>query len=96
MVLFENVHIFNARSELTSALRISPLKSPILMGGAAIALFVHVLALHIPLAQRLLDTAPVSATSWLLLLLAALSILVVMELHKFYWNHFVVKPRGNN
>lgn len=91
MVLFENVHIFNSRSEITSALRISPLKSPILMGGAAIALMVHIVAMHIPLGQRLLDTEPVSAANWIYLLLAALSILVVMELHKLYWNRYATK-----
>ena len=80
-----------SRSELTSALRISPLKSPILMGGAAIALLVHIVAMHIPLGQRLLDTEPVSAVNWVYLLLAALSILVVMELHKLYWNRYAAK-----
>ncbi|MHC4994615.1 MAG: cation-translocating P-type ATPase, partial [Planctomycetota bacterium] len=34
MVLFENVHIGNCRSETISALRLSPLRSPILIVGA--------------------------------------------------------------
>jgi Ca2+-transporting ATPase len=89
MVLFENVHIFNARSELTSALKISPLKSPLLMGGALIAFSVHVSMLYIPWGQKLLDTAPVSPMAWGVLLVLALSILVVMELHKLYWHRFV-------
>jgi magnesium-transporting ATPase (P-type) len=89
MVLFENVHIFNARSELVSALRISPLKSPLLMGGALIAFLIHVSMLYLPWGQRLLDTAPVSKEGWGILVILALSILVVMELHKLYWNRFV-------
>ena len=89
MVLFENVHIFNSRSELVSAFRISPKRSPILMTGAAAAFLVHVLMLYLPWGRQLLETAPVSLTSWGLLMLAALSILFVMELHKAYWNRYV-------
>jgi len=90
MVLFENVHIFNARSELTSAFRISPLKSPLLMGGALVAFSVHVSMMYLPWGQQLLDTAPVSPLAWGVLLILALSILLAMELHKFYWHRFVV------
>ena len=88
MVLFENVHIFNSRSELTSAFRISPLKSPILMGGALIAFSVHVSMLYLPWGQRLLNTAPVSPLAWGVLFSLALSILLAMELHKLYWHRF--------
>ncbi|MDF1845424.1 MAG: HAD-IC family P-type ATPase, partial [Rubripirellula sp.] len=42
MVLFENVHLGNCRSETKSALRLSPFRSPILLGGALIALLIHV------------------------------------------------------
>jgi magnesium-transporting ATPase (P-type) len=89
MVLFENVHVFNSRSELTSAFRISPKKSPILMVGAAAAFLVHVFMLYLPWGQQLLETGPVSVTNWGLLILAALSILLAMELHKVYWHRFV-------
>jgi len=93
MVLFENVHIFNCRSEILSAFRISPLKSPILMGGAAIAFLIHVLMLNLPAGQALLGTEPVSALTWAVLIIVALSLLLTMELHKVYWNRFVRGPR---
>jgi len=90
MVLFENVHIFNARSELTSAFKISPLKSPLLMGGALVAFLVHVSMLYLPWGQQLLETAPVSPYAWLVLFGLALSVLAAMELlHKLYWQRFV-------
>jgi magnesium-transporting ATPase (P-type) len=92
MVLFENVHIFNCRSESISALRISPRRSPLLMGGALIAFLVHVSMLYVPAGQALLGTEPVSASTWGVLIVAALSILLVMELHKLYWNRFVQGP----
>ncbi len=37
MVLFENVHLFNSRSETRSAFRMSPLRSPVLMVGIVTA-----------------------------------------------------------
>ena len=96
MVLFENVHIFNSRSELVSAFRISPLKSPILMIGAAFAFIVHVSMLYLPWGQLLLETEPVSLASWGLLIICSMSILIVMELHKVYWGRFVNKERVDN
>jgi magnesium-transporting ATPase (P-type) len=45
MVLFENFHIGNCRSETKSAFALSPLRSPILFYGTIIAFLVHVLAM---------------------------------------------------
>lgn len=86
MVLFENVHIGNCRSETKSALRLSPFRSPILLAGTIIAFLVHVAAMHTAFGQSLLDAEPVSLQSWGILLLLALTIFPVMELHKWSWN----------
>jgi magnesium-transporting ATPase (P-type) len=86
MVLFENIHIGNCRSETRSAFFLSPLRSPILLGGAIIAFLVHVAAMHWPLTQRLLKTEPVSLTTWAALLALALTIFVAMEVHKGIWS----------
>ncbi|MCS6915698.1 MAG: HAD-IC family P-type ATPase [Myxococcota bacterium] len=82
MVLFENIHIGNCRSETRSALQLSPLRSPLLLGGAIGALLLHVVAMHLPLGQRVLGTSVVPLFDWAILLGLALSIFVVMELHK--------------
>ncbi len=42
MVLFENIHIGNCRSETKSALVLSPLRSPILLAGTITAFLIHV------------------------------------------------------
>lgn len=85
MVLFENIHIGNCRSETKSALLFSPLRSPILLIGAMVAFSVHVLAMHTPLGQSLLDTQAIPLKDWGFLFLLALSIFPVMELHKLSW-----------
>ena len=48
MVLFENFHIGNCRSETKSAFTLSPLRSPMLLTGALAALLIHVAVMNIP------------------------------------------------
>ena len=86
MVLFENIHIGNCRSETKSALTLSPLRSPFLLGGAIGALLVHIAAMYLPPLQRVLETEPVSLETWGLLLGLALTVFVAMELHKWSWS----------
>ncbi|MCM2369846.1 cation-translocating P-type ATPase [Aporhodopirellula aestuarii] len=52
MVLFENIHIGNCRSETKSAFRMSPLRSPILLIGAITAFCIHLVAMHTFLALQ--------------------------------------------
>jgi magnesium-transporting ATPase (P-type) len=84
MVLFENVHIGNCRSETTSALKLSPLNSPILLTGVVCAFLIHVAAMYTPWGQAVLDTEPVNLMTWAVLLGLALLMLPAMELHKLW------------
>jgi magnesium-transporting ATPase (P-type) len=86
MVLFENVHLFNCRSETRSAFAMSPLRSPVLMIGMLAAFSIHVAMTYLPAGNLLLSTQPVDAALWLQLLMLSLPILVVMELHKLSWS----------
>jgi magnesium-transporting ATPase (P-type) len=86
MVLFENVHLFNCRSETRSAFAMSPLRSPVLMIGMIVAFSIHVAMTYLPVGNLLLSTQPVDAALWLQLLLLSLPILIVMELHKLSWS----------
>ncbi len=85
MVLFENVHIGNCRSETKSALRLSPFRSPILLGGALIAMLVHLGTMFVPLGQEILHVEPVSLTTFVCLWALALSVFFAMEVHKWTW-----------
>jgi magnesium-transporting ATPase (P-type) len=82
MVLFENVHVFNCRSELRSAFSRSPLKSPILMLGMLTAFSIHVAMLYLPVGNAFLGTEAVSAGNWIFIFALSLPILLAMELHK--------------
>jgi magnesium-transporting ATPase (P-type) len=94
MVLFENVHIGNCRSETKSALILSPFRSPILLTGAVVALLVHVAAMYLPLGQELLGTEPVSLETWGIVAAIALTIFITMEIHKLIW-WFRNRPTGS-
>jgi len=82
MVLFENVHVFNCRSETRSIFRHNLLSNPILLIGTAAAQLIHIGAMYTPWIRDVLSIQPVSLQHWLELLGIALTVLVVMELHK--------------
>ncbi len=85
MVLFENVHILNCRSETRSAFLMSPFRSPVLMLGILGAFSAHMAMTYLPLGNLVLSTEPIDAGLWFLLLAVSLPILLVMELHKLSW-----------
>ena len=85
MVLFENFHVANCRSETTSAFAMSPLRSPVLVFGVLGALLVHVLSMYLPFFQDILETSSVTAGTWVLAIGVGLTVIPVMELHKWWW-----------
>ena len=85
MVLYENFHLMNCRSETRSAFLMSPLRSPVLMVGVVAAFSIHVAMTYLPIGNRLLSTAPIGGELWLVLLALSVPILLVMELHKLSW-----------
>ncbi|HOK58122.1 HAD-IC family P-type ATPase [Methanothrix sp.] len=82
MVLFENIQVFNSRSELRSAFSLSPLRNPILFFGTIGAQMVHIIAMYTPWLSNVLNIGPVSPEHWARLLALALTILVTMEAYK--------------
>ena len=94
MVLFENVHAFNSRSESLSIFNHNPLRNKLLLGGTVIAQLVHIGAMYTPWLGDVLGASPVSFEQWLTLLGLALSVMFVMELHKWIRARFAI-AHGN-
>jgi magnesium-transporting ATPase (P-type) len=84
MVLFENVHVFNCRSETLSILQHNPLRNRILLFGTIFAQSIHIGAMYTPWISDVLGIQPVSFEHWLELLGLALTVTIVMELHKLW------------
>ena len=87
MVLMQNFHVLNCRSETKSLFKMSLKKNNVLLAGILLAQGVHIMATYSSLGQTL-HLEPISFSDWLRLLPAAAIILVVMELFKWYWNKF--------
>jgi magnesium-transporting ATPase (P-type) len=84
MVLFQNFHVFNSRSERESAFRVPISRNYFLVGGVALALAVHVASMHIPFMQRLLRIAPVGMQEWLVPIALASAVLGSVEIFKIF------------
>ena len=96
MVLLQNFHAFNARSETRSAFRIPLSNNYILIIGILAAQGIHILALHISFMQELLSLDPVSAGEWIKLFFTATIILVAMEIFKLLHRKHGKNSNENN
>ncbi len=82
MVLFQVLHVFNARSERRSAFATSPLTNRFLLGGSLAVLVLHVAALYLPFTQYVLRFEPPTPAQWLLMVATSLTVVAVVEAHK--------------
>lgn len=84
IVLFENIQVFNARSEYRSALLHNPMRNRLLLFGTLGAQLVHIAAMYLPGLSDILQISPVTLEQWTRNLGLALVILVFMELYKIF------------
>ena len=82
MVLFENAHVFNSRSEKYSIFEIEHRRNLLLLLSVGFTQTLHIASLYIPFMQNLLHLEPVSFKEWSILLLIAIGLIVVMEIEK--------------
>ncbi|RXE57002.1 ATPase [Methanoculleus taiwanensis] len=92
MVLLENFHVFNCRSETRSTFRTPLSNNYFLIIGVIAAQGVHIISLYVPFLQEVLGFAPVSLVEWGTLLLLASIVVVVMEIFKFTRRHRTSPP----
>jgi len=88
MVLLENFHALNCRSEYRSLFRVPLKNNYYLIVGILVAQGVHIAAMMTPVMQSLLGIGPVGIATWVALLTLASMVVVGMEIFKW------VKFRG--
>lgn len=94
MVLLENFHVLNCRSETRSIFHI-PLKyNPVLIIGLLVSQGLHIVSMQLPFMQNLLALEVVSYQEWLEWLGLASVILIVMEIFKFVKRRNSKKKQG--
>jgi Ca2+-transporting ATPase len=83
MVVFQMFHLGNSRSEFLSVLAKSPFSNLFLFIATAVAMVVHLAALHLPPTQFVLRVEPLlDPGAWVRIVAVAASILVAVEIHK--------------
>jgi magnesium-transporting ATPase (P-type) len=92
MVLFENVHVFNCRSETRSAFRVPLSNNWYLIAIVIATQTLQISAAFVPGLRDVLQIAPISIEAWLLLVPIAASVLLVMEFDKALRRRRVTPP----
>jgi magnesium-transporting ATPase (P-type) len=82
LVVFQIFHVFNCRSVQRSVFRKNPLSNRFLFIGTLLSFAVHFAAMHFEPTQTLLRLQPLTSDTWFRLVLIALSVFVVVEVHK--------------
>lgn len=94
MVMLENFHVLNCRSEYRSFFRI-PLRTNLyLVAGIIAAQVIHTIAMYVPFFQDALGIAPVSLYEWIAAIALSSGILVVMEIYKFLMNRREIRAEA--
>jgi P-type Ca2+ transporter type 2C len=93
MVLFENVHAFNVRSETRSAFRVPLRNNWPLIAAVAAAQALHLAAPYIPVLREVLQVQPISPAMWAALVGVAASLLLVVETDKWLRRRSVLPSR---
>ncbi|WP_207632835.1 cation-translocating P-type ATPase [Foetidibacter luteolus] len=93
MVLLQNFHVLNCRSETKSLFKLPLKNNYVLLVGIVLAQLVHISAAFIPGLNNTLQLEPITFNEWLVLLPAAAGILLVMEIFKWIWKK---SNAGNN
>lgn len=82
MVFMQNIHVFNCRSEKKSTFKISLSSNWFVSIAVFLSIGLQILIMEVPFLSHFLSTESIPVNHLILLLLAALPILVVMELFK--------------
>ncbi len=82
LVLFENVHALNCRSERASLFSLPLRANPFLIWAVITAQGLHIAAMHMPVLNGVLGVQPVSVETWAAVAALSLSLAVLMEIWK--------------
>ena len=82
MVLFENAHVLNSRSERRSVFAVSYTTNLFLIFAVIGAQGLHIAAMYLPGLREILGVQPIAPIEWVMVAALAASLIVVMEVYK--------------
>ena len=85
LAVFQWFNAWNCRHESKSIFRMNPFSNKFLIGAIAIVVFLQMFVIYNPVMQKLLHTAKLSFSEWMLIIPVAASVLLVEEIRKFIY-----------
>ncbi len=82
MVFIQNIHVFNCRSEHTSAFKVPLKNNKLIVYGVIASILLQIIVMEVDVLSKLLQTTVVPFTSMIGLFAIASIVLVLMELYK--------------
>ena len=95
MVVFENLHLLNCRSEKESLFDIKFFSNPMLILSITLAHGIHLAAMYTPGLREILKIQPVNFSDWARVIIIGLGVLVVMEGYKRFILTYRFFPRSS-
>ena len=87
LAIYQWFNAWNCKSDTQSLFTAKPFSNPFLVGATLIIIFLQSMAVYNPTMQKLLHTAPLSISEWLLLAGVAFSIIIAEEIRKAFSRH---------
>jgi len=85
LAVFQWLNAWNCRSEEKSIFRMNPFANKFLVGATLLVIFLHLLVVYNPLMQKIMRTAPLGLSDWLIIIPIAVSVIAVEEVRKFFY-----------
>ena len=82
MVFMQNIHVFNCRSEKTSAFKVSVKNNPFVVIGVITCIILQIIVMEVDVLATFLQTSPVPIIDVVMLFLVASIVLIIIELYK--------------
>jgi Ca2+-transporting ATPase len=92
LAVFQWFNAWNCRHESKSIFQMNPFSNKFLVGATLIIISLQLLVVYNPLMQKLLRTAPLELSEWLIIIPIAASIVLVEETRKFFYRRKVSVP----
>ena len=89
LAMFQWFNAWNCRSEVKSIFQMNPFSNMFLVGSTVVVILLQLLAVYLPILQRILHTVPLALSDWFMIVPVAFSIVVVEEVRKLYYRHRV-------
>ena len=86
MILFQNMQVFNSRSESQSIFRQGFFKNPFLFVSIVVVTLIHIVASYVPVFDLFLKIDPLSLKELSMIIPTSLLIIAIMELEKMIRN----------